>query len=51
MKDLQDKEGIIIDMNKEVLTLMVALMKKPNGGGTTIMKIDVKMWQNLIFHL
>jgi len=48
---LQDKEGIIVDMIQGVLTIMVAMMKKPNGEGTNIMKIGAKMWQSLIFHL
>jgi len=50
-KDPKDKGDIIVDMNQEVLIIMVAMMKKPNGGGTNIMKIGAKMWQSLIFHL
>ena len=48
MKDLQDKEDNIIDMNQEVL--IMTMMKKPNGEGN-IMKIGANMWQSLIYHL
>jgi len=50
MKDPTVEEDIIKDMNQEILKIMMAMKKKPNGG-CTILKIGANMWQSLIYHL